>query len=231
LDIQSIGYQFPCPVAISPIQDPIDPRSVDPATVSGLEAVGFSTDRKIDTELTSPTSTSAKLFCHVAKLTTLKIEDYPWPDEVADTAADEIFLRSPKELDDRPAPTDDLGRQKRPAMDVSPPEDASIPRRAESPQTSNQAAPDPFVITNITLRIEDVLGRIQEVLRAASVQWFHPTPDQSVAGIVQKEFFVTIQARITVAKTVEIIMARRSGEDSLMLTLCKRIERALKDDG
>jgi BR serine/threonine kinase len=230
-DIPSLRYHFPSPVPISPMQDPIDPESVDPATLSGLKALGFGSDEAIFAELLSPEHTSAKLFCQVAKIKTLKIEDYPWLVEETVTTPDELFSRSPKELDHTPPPTDDFGCEQRPAVGVSPPEDASIPQRVDWVETRNEPPAEAFLIQNITLCIEDVMGRIQEVLTSAGVQWFHPTPVQIVAGVVQTNFFATIQARITADKTIEIAIAKTSGEDSFMLTLYASIERALKDDG
>jgi hypothetical protein len=84
------------------------------------------------------------------------------------------------------------------------------------------------MIKDVAARSEVVMATIQETLRGADLQWFHPTPDLIVAGNVATKFFVAIQARRTSPTTMAVEIRKASGDDTLMLSLCRRIQDAIE---
>jgi BR serine/threonine kinase len=227
-DIAPLCYLVPSPVPIQPVLEPM--AEVDDAKLAMLKSLGYETDDEIMTELRATESTSVKIFCRVADMKNMGIEMFPWERQGGEIATpSELFASSPKVVDEESPTTDELGRVKKTVVNDGSPDVRSLAKPLGWQDVAVKETPDvePFVFRDVAKRVEAMLADLQRLL-TGELQWFHPTPDEIVAGNVAAGFFIIVGVRNATQQTVEVTVKLVKGDEKLFGEWAGKIQQMLE---
>ena len=213
------GYEFPKPLPMPFISEPLDINTIPPATFSVLRCIGYNSDQEIIDELTAPHHTMAKVFAHMLTHD-ISFDALNWPTEsdVAAMAPAEAFLISPDPQVMGSLHTSDPFRRRKQA-DVSSPETFSlVERRFASPLQLNDELPleeENQEFTSIFVPLDALMCALQKCLTSdAGFEYLHPDDHHLYARNIADNSYV-------------IITANYMDEEELSLTLIPlKIEKA-----
>jgi BR serine/threonine kinase len=159
------GYHVPVPLAIMPIDKPIDESQLDPEIIPILRDIGYATDAEIMAELTADRPTKAKMLYQLFRGRS-SLALLPW---TIPTSTDE------PPTDSSPSPSADD------TQDLN----ADLPALSEE---INQT------VQHVKLKLEEMMALLQEYLTRDGFEWFHPDDFELLAKSTEKRLFLKLLA-------------------------------------
>jgi serine/threonine protein kinase len=195
-------YVLPAPLPLPLIVEPIDPATLDPAVLTVLRGIGFSSDEEIAEQFAVVGFSMGKVF--YSMLSARSVDSYPWDGEAVEAVHSEAFMASPEGAFTSPT-TDPFHRT---APTPTPGSVYSLAERAgwadigEGEMKADVVQP----CMGITLPLDLLLTKMQGMLTAVGFQWFHPD-DFTIAG------------RAADRETCLLVKVAREGPESLAMDM------------
>lgn len=161
-------YEFPVPLPIPYLPDPVNVEEIDELTLTLLMQIGYSDQQELYSDLTKEGPSMAKVFCNMLTANR-SVEDLPWHrDEDTMYVDDGNFLIAPDPLNPQQFYFQLSGVKSLDGFSlVRPVGWANVPTGEYKYDVAQ-----PFI--GINLPLEVVLAKIQKMLRAENFEFFHP---------------------------------------------------------
>ena len=233
-------YVFPSPLPMPVVLDPIDPATLDPATLDVLHQLGFEAT-ELDDELQAQGQNMAKAFVHMLTQRA-SFDSLPWNFENSESAesqdsmVDQKIVLQPRDLMCGVFGSASINDSNVPFYKKRAPHDLSLnsPEECSIIQRSLLSEEAPTYACNSTREIEVFVGleplmtALQDFLKQEHFAWFYPDETKLIARRSDEAMDVILQTEIDITKQLKLKISLPKGNQDEFSDLVANIETVVE---
>ena len=240
-----ITYEFPKPIPLPYLPDPIPLDKVDETVYTVLLQIGYESEEDIKNELTAPVHNMAKVF-YTMLMNLISLKSLPWstlhekdsgdgstPTETKTAFDGDAFLVTPQNGFAAMHSTDPFRRTTK-LPGNSAPEVYSLAESSITGWSGEETKPSEFTIAEeqdftLDIRVEDFMDIVQQVMKQYGYDYFHPDDLQLVARKENPETYLLFNVVCPNESQIDVNMARTMGTEEEFGNIVNAITEELHD--